>query len=68
MQEQALNNKTAKQKRIINAATSLFTSRGFNDTSMLEIAKNADVADGNGLRIFQLQRKPFDKHTHGKTE
>ncbi len=45
-EKQIVCKKDEKKKRIINAATSLFAEKGFNDTSMLEIAKKADVAEG----------------------
>jgi TetR/AcrR family fatty acid metabolism transcriptional regulator len=55
-----------KKKRIVNAAISLFAENGFNDTSMLEIARRADVAEGSLYEYFQnkenlLLRIPDEK-------
>ncbi|MDM8526553.1 TetR/AcrR family transcriptional regulator, partial [Desulfococcaceae bacterium HSG8] len=47
-----LSKKDEKRKRIINSATSLFAEKGFNDASMLEIAKKADVAEGTVYEYF----------------
>lgn len=47
-----LNKKDKKKIRIINSATTLFSKKGFNDTSMLEIAKKADVAEGTVYEYF----------------
>ncbi len=47
-----VNKKDEKKNRIINAALSLFAEKGFNDTSMLEIAKNADVAEGTVYEYY----------------
>ena len=44
--------KAAKRSRIINSATALFAQKGFNDTSMLEIAKAAQVAEGTVYEYF----------------
>lgn len=48
-----LNKKDEKKIRIIDAATTLFAEKGFNDTSMLEIAKKADVAEGTVYEYFK---------------
>jgi len=48
----ALNKQDRKQKRIINAAISLFAENGFNDTSMLQIARRADVAEGTVYEYY----------------
>ena len=48
----AVNKKDRKQKRIINAAISLFAENGFNDTSMLQIARRADVAEGTVYEYY----------------
>ena len=45
--------KAEKQRRIIDAAVSLFAEKGFNDTSMLEIAKGAGVAEGTVYEYFR---------------
>ena len=47
-----LNKKDEKRARIINAAVSLSSKKGFNDTAMLEIAKKADVAEGTVYEYF----------------
>ena len=47
-----LSNKDKKRARILNVATELFAEKGFNDTSMLEIAKKADVAEGTVYEYF----------------
>ena len=48
-----LNKKSEKRIRIINEATALLAEKGFNDTSMLEIAKKADVAEGTVYEYFR---------------
>lgn len=48
----AVNKKDRKQKRIINAAISLFAENGFNDTRMLQIARRADVAEGTVYEYY----------------
>lgn len=50
---QTVNKKDQKKKRIINAATSLFAENGFNDTSMLQIARRADVAEGTVYEYYR---------------
>ncbi|MCG8564382.1 MAG: TetR/AcrR family transcriptional regulator [Desulfobacterales bacterium] len=47
-----LDKKAAKRSRIINAATTLFAEKGFNDTSMLGIARSARVAEGTVYEYF----------------
>jgi TetR/AcrR family transcriptional regulator, fatty acid metabolism regulator protein len=48
-----LNKKDEKKIRIINAATALFARKGFTGTSMLEIARKADVAEGTVYEYFR---------------
>ncbi len=48
-----LDKKSEKRARIINSATALFAEKGFNDTSMLEIAKKAEVAEGTVYEYFR---------------
>jgi TetR/AcrR family fatty acid metabolism transcriptional regulator len=45
--------KAEKRARIINSASALFAARGFNDTSMLEIAQKAEVAEGTVYEYFR---------------
>lgn len=52
-EESLLNKKAEKRKRIISAAITLFAEKGFNDTSMLEIARKSDVAEGTVYEYFQ---------------
>ena len=47
------NKKDIKRADIINAATSVFSQKGFNDSSMLEIAKMAGVAEGTVYEYFK---------------
>lgn len=55
--DQRLTGKSAKKKekrrRIIDSSVSLFARKGFNDTSMLEIAREAGVAEGTVYEYFQ---------------
>ena len=44
--------KAEKRVRIINTALALFSEKGFNDTSMLEIGKKANVAEGTVYEYF----------------
>lgn len=65
-QPQAVNKKDQKKKRIINAAISLFAENGFNDTSMLQIARRAGVAEGTVYEYYRnkqnlLTRIPDEK-------
>lgn len=48
-----LDKKAEKSLKIVNSAIALFAEKGFNDTSMLEIAKNADVAEGTVYEYFR---------------
>ncbi len=54
---QMLTGKSAKKKekrrRIIDSAVSLFARKGFNDSSMLEIARGAGVAEGTVYEYFK---------------
>lgn len=64
-----LNKKAEKRKRIIDSATNLFAVKGFNDTSMLEIAKKAEVGEGTVYDYFGNKEKlllsiPSEKLTH----
>ena len=52
-EESHLDKKAQKRKRIINSAVTLFAKKGFNDTSMLEIAQKANVAEGTVYEYFQ---------------
>ncbi len=52
----AINKKDQKQKRIINAAISLFAENGFNDTSMLQIARRAGVAEGTVYEYYRSKQ------------
>jgi len=61
-----LSKKAEKRERIINSATALFAKKGFNDTSMLEIARSADVAEGTVYEYFRNKEDllisiPFEK-------
>ncbi|MBU3917270.1 TetR/AcrR family transcriptional regulator, partial [bacterium] len=47
-----LSKKDAKRARIIEVASDLFAEKGFNDTSMMEIAKVAEVAEGTVYEYF----------------
>ena len=44
--------KAEKRVRIVNSATTLFAENGFNDTSVLEIAQKANVAEGTVYEYF----------------
>ena len=44
--------KAEKRTRIINSSIALFAQKGFNDTSMLEIARKSDVAEGTVYEYF----------------
>lgn len=48
-----LDKKAEKRVKILNSASALFAEKGFNDTSMLEIAKKADVAEGTVYEYFR---------------
>jgi TetR/AcrR family fatty acid metabolism transcriptional regulator len=50
------NKKDKKKKRIINAAIMLFAENGFNDTSMLEIARRAGVAEGTVYEYYRSKQ------------
>jgi len=54
-EELPADKKREKQKRIINSATTLFAEKGFNDTSTLEIARHADVAEGTVFEYFNAK-------------
>ena len=45
--------KIKKRLRIINSAIALFAKKGFNDTSMLEIARKAKVGEGTVYDYFR---------------
>ena len=45
--------KVEKRRRIIDSAVSLFARKGVNDTSMLEIAREAGVAEGTVYEYFR---------------
>jgi len=47
------NKKDAKKKRVINSAIALFAENGFNDTSVLEIARRAGVAEGTVYEYYK---------------
>lgn len=47
-----ISKKDHKRNRIIDAATTLFTEKGFSDTSMLEISQAASVAEGTVYEHF----------------
>lgn len=60
--------KAQKCMRIINSAITLFAEKGFNDTSMLEIAQKAGVAEGTVYEYFQNKENllisiPYEKLT-----
>ncbi|MBW2368533.1 MAG: TetR/AcrR family transcriptional regulator [Deltaproteobacteria bacterium] len=61
-----LANKAEKRVRIINSATALFTEKGFNDTSMLEIAQKADVAEGTVYEYFRNKENLLISIPHEK--
>jgi TetR/AcrR family fatty acid metabolism transcriptional regulator len=48
--------KDVKKKRIINSAIALFAENGFNDTSMLEIARRAGVAEGSVYEYYKSKQ------------
>lgn len=50
-----VDRKDHKRKRMIDSATALFAEKGFNDTSMLEIAGQADVAEGTVYEYFSTK-------------
>ena len=45
--------KDAKRKRIVNSAIALFARNGFNDTSVLEIARRSGVAEGTVYEYYR---------------
>lgn len=47
------NKRDAKKKRVINSAIALFAENGFNDTSMLQIARRAGVAEGTVYEYYK---------------
>lgn len=47
-----LDKKAEKRVNIINSAITLFAEKGFNDTSMLEIARRSKVAEGTVYDYF----------------
>lgn len=47
-----LTKKDKKKAKMINAATELFAEKGFNNTSMLEIARKVGVAEGTVYEYF----------------
>ena len=49
--------KAEKRERIINSAISIFAEKGFNGTSMLEIAKKSKVAEGTVYEYFGNKEK-----------
>lgn len=44
--------KADKRRRLVELATACFSSKGFTDTSMLEIARQANVAEGTIYEYF----------------
>ncbi len=63
-----VNKKAEKRAKILNSAIILFAQKGFNDTSMLEIARKADVAEGTLYEYFSNKENlliniPFEKLT-----
>ncbi len=50
--EKLLSKKDAKRAWLIEVASDLFAEYGFNDTSMLEIARRAEVAEGTVYEHF----------------
>lgn len=50
------NKKDAKKKRIINSAIALFAENGFNDTSVLEIARRSGVAEGTVYEYYKSKQ------------
>ncbi|MBS3758870.1 MAG: TetR/AcrR family transcriptional regulator [Desulfobacterales bacterium] len=50
------NKKDARKKRVINSAIALFAENGFNDTSMLQIARRAGVAEGTVYEYFRSKQ------------
>ena len=48
-----LDKREQKRARIVNSAIALFAKKGFNDTSMLEISQQAEVAEGTVYEYFQ---------------
>ena len=47
------HNKQQKRESLLDSAFSLFIDNGFNKTSIADIVKNAGVAKGNVLPLFQ---------------
>jgi TetR/AcrR family fatty acid metabolism transcriptional regulator len=48
----ALDSKTKKRRQIINAATKVFCKKGYDESSISEIANEAGVADGTIYEYF----------------
>ncbi len=66
--ERSRDKKAEKRARIIDSATALFAEKGFNDTSMKEIALRADVAEGTVYEYFRNKESlligiPYEKLT-----
>ncbi len=61
-----LNKRAEKRQRIINSATTLFAEKGFNDTSMLEIAHKSDVAEGTVYEYFRNKENLLISIPHEK--
>jgi TetR/AcrR family fatty acid metabolism transcriptional regulator len=61
-----INKKDEKKVKIINVATALFAKKGFADTSMLEIAKKAGVAEGTVYEYFHNKENILIRIPHEK--
>lgn len=62
------DNKRQKRERLLNKAYELFTTKGFTNTSISDIVKNADVAKGTFYLYFKDKYDLKDKLVEYKTQ
>ena len=49
-----------RRKEILNAAIKVFSEKGYEKTSITDIAKSIDIAQGLGYRYFSSKEELFD--------
>lgn len=68
MLEKNVEKKNDKEKRILEASYTLFTTKGINNTSIQDIVENADIAKGTFYLYFKdkydLQERLITKLSH----